>query len=187
MPPGARLAVDVNGRLAQACEREWLDAMGAAGLAWIEEPAAPLDYDSLARIAARATAPLATGENLFSLDDARNLLRYGGLDRARDLLQFDMLLAYGVSEYVRILDLYAAAGWTRAHFLPHAGHLFAAHCVAGLGLGAAEAAPDATLPYGGFWDGVRVDAGTVTLPDTPGVGFEAKVNLRAALERALEL
>ena len=60
-------------------------------------------------------------------------------------------------EYVRILTLYAA--WDRRQFLPHAGHFFAAHCVAGFGLGMAEAAPDAALPYGGYWDGVRVRDG----------------------------
>ncbi|HXU42541.1 MAG TPA: enolase C-terminal domain-like protein, partial [Burkholderiales bacterium] len=121
--------------------------------------------------------PIATGENLFSYDDARNLVRYGGLRRERDFIQIDPLLAYGVHEYVRILEL-----WPRAQFLPHAGHLFAAHCVAALGLGMAEAAPDAALVYGGYWDGVRVEAGRVRIPDLPGVGFEAKANLFAVLE-----
>ena len=77
---------------------------------------------------------------------------------------------------------YEAAGWKRSQFLPHAGHLFAAHCVAGLGLGMAEAAPDAALPYGGYWDGVRVAGGRVTIPDAPGAGFERKANLYALLE-----
>ena len=76
------------------------------------------------------------------------------------------------------------AGWKRAQFLPHAGHLFAAHCVAGLALGMAEAAPDAALPHGGYWDGVRVAAGRVTIPDTPGVGYELKPNLFRLLETA---
>jgi D(-)-tartrate dehydratase len=61
--------------------------------------------------------------------------------------------------------------------MPHAGHLFAAHCVAGLGLGRAEVAPDASLAYGGLWDGVRALDGTIAIPDLPGVGFEAKQNL----------
>ena len=58
--------------------------------------------------------------------------------------------------------------WPRRQFLPHAGHLFAAHCVAAFGLGMAEAAPDAALIYGGYWDGVRVEAGAVKIPDLPG-------------------
>jgi L-alanine-DL-glutamate epimerase-like enolase superfamily enzyme len=47
----------------------------------------------------------------------------------------------------------------------------------------AEAAPDASLVYGGYWDGVRVDGGRVKIPDAPGVGFEAKANLLAVLEQ----
>ncbi len=180
------LAVDVNGMLAPRLATAWLAAMAEHGVAWVEEPTAPLDYAALAALAARTPVPLATGENLFSFDDVRNLLRYGGLDPARDRIQVDMLLAYGVGEYVRILDESASHGWPRSAFWPHAGHLFAAHCVAGLGLGAAEAAPDATLPYGGYWDGARVDDGALTLPEVPGVGYEHKANLHALLARALE-
>jgi L-alanine-DL-glutamate epimerase-like enolase superfamily enzyme len=137
----------------------------------------------LASYARLSAAPLATGENLFSFDDARNLLRYGGLRPQSDFIQVDPLLAYGVVEYARIVAAYEAAGWKRASFLPHAGHLFAAHCVAGLGLGMAEAAPDAALAYGGYWDGVRVDGGRVTIPDAPGAGYERKANLHAILEK----
>ena len=178
---GGPLAIDVNGALAPQIAQRWFAAMAEFRLAWIEEPAPPLDYELTKRYAELTPAPLATGENLFSYDDARNLLRYGGLRRERDLLQFDPLLSYGVAEYVRILELYA--GWARRQFLPHAGHLFAAHCVAGLELGMAEAAPAATLPYGGYWDGVRVQDGRVKIPDLPGVGYEAKANLFALLER----
>jgi D(-)-tartrate dehydratase len=173
----ADLAVDVNGSLAPGMAQEWFGEMAAFGLAWIEEPAAPLDYEALASYARISSAPIATGENLFSFDDARNLLRYGGLRAGRDFIQIDPLLAYGVGEYVRILKLYEAAGWSRRSFMPHAGHLFAAHCVAGLGLGRAEVAPDASLAYGGLWDGVRALDGTIAIPDLPGVGFEAKQNL----------
>lgn len=178
---GVRVAVDVNGKLSPAIAEAWLDAMAGVSVAWVEEPASPLDYQALDHYAAISKAPIATGENLFSFDDARNSLRYGGLRAARDFIQIDMLLAYGVPEYVRILKLFEEAGWTRNRFLPHAGHLFAAHCVAGLGLGMAEAAPDATLPYGGFWDGIAIDDGNITIPDAPGVGFEAKANLWAVL------
>jgi L-alanine-DL-glutamate epimerase-like enolase superfamily enzyme len=182
---GASLAVDLNGRLPADRARAWFSAVAPFKLAWIEEPAPPLDYKLLAHYAGLASAPLATGENLFSLDDARNLLRYGGLWPERDLIQIDPLLAYGVGEYVRILELFESGpegpSWPRRAFMPHAGHLFAAHCVAGLGLGMAEVAPDSGLPYGGLWSGVRVLDGTITLPELPGVGFEAKPNLFALL------
>ena len=176
----SRLAVDVNGALSRETAEKWLHAATPFALQWIEEPAPPLDFELLTKCSQLTRTPLATGENLFAFDDARNLLRYGGLRPERDLVQFDPLLSYGVGEYVRILELFA--NWDRRRFLPHAGHLFAAHCVAGLGLGMAEAAPDASLPYGGYWDGVRPVGGRLTIPDAPGVGFERKRQLFALLE-----
>ena len=171
---GTQWAVDANG---VPVSEAWFDAMSPFKLAWIEEPAPPLDFEHLKRLAALGQ-PIATGENLFSYDDVRNLVRYGGLRPERDFIQVDPLLAYGVDEYVRILDL-----WPHGQCLPHAGHLFAAQCVAAFRLGMAEAAPDASLVYGGYWDGVRVDGGRVKIPDAPGVGFEAKANLFAVLEK----
>jgi L-alanine-DL-glutamate epimerase-like enolase superfamily enzyme len=175
-----QIAVDVNGMLSPQIATGWFHAISRFNLAWIEEPAPPLDFELLKSYLQVSPAPLATGENLFSLDDARNLLRYGGLRPERDFVQIDPLLAYGVGEYVRILALFH--GWHRKHFLPHAGHLFAVQCVAGLKLGMAEAAPDPALPHGGFWDGTRVHDGRVTVPDLPGVGYEGKENLYAILE-----
>ncbi len=182
LDPAARWAVDLNCALAPAAAERWFDAVTPFKLAWIEEPAPPLDFELTREYAGMTPAPLATGENLFSFDDARNLLRYGGLRPQRDFVQVDPLLCYGVHEYVRIVGLFA--GWERTQFLPHAGHLFAAHCVAGLALGMAEAAPDATLPHGGYWDGVRVAAGRVAIPSAPGVGYELKPNLFRLLETA---
>jgi len=48
---------------------------------------------------------------------------------------------------------------------------------AGLGLGGNESYPDLFQPYGGFPDGVRVEAGYITMPDLPGIGFEGKADL----------
>ncbi len=178
--PAAELAIDANGK-ADVADVGWMNMAAGYGLAWIEEPASPLDYAGLAHLAAHCEVPVATGENLFSWDDARNLLRYGGLRPARDRIQVDMLLAYGIPEYRRILAGFEGAGWPRSAFWPHAGHLFAAHVVAGLGLGSHEAAPDASRIYGGFWDGTTVEAGQVRIPDIPGAGYEAKANLYGVL------
>ncbi len=174
---GARVAVDVNGKLDASIESGWLQAMAQLNVAWVEEPASPLDYHRLSKIAAVTPMPLATGENLFSLDDARNLLRYGGLQPDRDLIQIDISLSYGVAEYLRIVSEFEAAGWSRAAFVPHAGHLFAAQAVAGLGLGMHESASDLSLPFGGLWDGTAIKAGHVAASEAPGVGFELKSSL----------
>ena len=140
---------------------------------WLEEPVNPLDYESHRIVAERSSLPLAVGENLFSADDARNLLRYGGLRSDRDMLQFDISLSYGIVEYRRILDELAERGWSRSRCAPHAGHLLALHAVAGFGLGLAELAMDTTTLFGKLTSHVTLCEGKVTMPDTPGAGFEA--------------
>jgi L-alanine-DL-glutamate epimerase-like enolase superfamily enzyme len=174
---GGRVAVDVNGKLDPLIEVRWLEAMAALGVAWVEEPASALDYQRLARIAKVSPVPVATGENLFSWDDARNLLRYGGLRPDRDLIQIDISLSYGIGEYRRILDSFESAGWSRRSMVPHAGHLFAAHAVAGLGLGMHESASDLSLAFGGLWDGTEITDGCAKASEAPGVGFEVKSRL----------
>src|ERR1051326_5782083 len=57
---------------------------------------------------------IATGENLFSLPDARNLIRHGDLRPDRDVLQFDPALSYGLVEYLRVLEMLRAHGWAPA-------------------------------------------------------------------------
>jgi L-alanine-DL-glutamate epimerase-like enolase superfamily enzyme len=52
---------------------------------------------------------------------------------------------------------------------------------AGLHLGGNESYPDVFQPFGGFADAIAVEDGYVSLPDTPGVGFEAKSHLYALL------
>jgi len=88
-----------------------------------------------------------------------------------------------VGEYIRMTERAEALGWSRQAFWPHAGHLFAAHVVAGLGLGSHESAPDAARLYGGFWDGVPVVNGHIGLPTHPGVGFEHKANTMAVFDQ----
>ena len=118
--------------------------------------------------------PLATGENLFSVHDARNLIRYGGMRPDRDILQFDPVLSYGLVEYLRILAMLGEHGWSPRQCIPHGGHQMALHLAAGLGLGGNESYPGIFQPFGGFADAVPVVDGRVGLPDDPGIGFEGK-------------
>ena len=169
---GMSLAVDGNGTFDRDKTLKYLDALKAYPLAWIEEPVHPLDFELTRDIAKRSDIAIATGENLFSRDDARNLLRYAGLRNDRDVLQFDISLSYGIVEYLRILDELGEHGWQRERCAPHAGHLLAMNAVAGLGLGLAEVAMDTSTLFGQLTAGVPVSEGIATLPDAPGVGFE---------------
>ena len=174
--PTSHLAVDLNGQW-QAGDTGVLAVLAEHPLAWVEEPTPTLDYAALAAFCQSHSGPVATGENLFSCDDATNLLRYGGMRPHQDRLQMDISLSYGLGEYRRMIERAESLGWSSQAFWPHAGHLFAAHVVAGLGLGSHESAPDPTRLYGGFWDGVPVADGHIHLPTHPGVGFEHKANL----------
>jgi L-alanine-DL-glutamate epimerase-like enolase superfamily enzyme len=172
LEPQMHLAVDANGGFDLDNALNCIEALGKYPLMWLEEPFNPLDYESHRELAARSKMPLAVGENLFSVDDARNLLRYGGLRRDRDLLQFDISLGYGIVEYRRILADLAEQGWQRSQCAPHAGHLLAFNAVAGLGLGLAEAAMDTTSLFGRLTSGIEIAEGTARLPEAVGTGFE---------------
>ena len=183
---GDCLAVDANGRFDFDTAVEYGDALAPYGLRWYEEPGDPLDYQLHADLARRYPGPIATGENLFSMQDARNLLRHAGLRKDRDILQMDPVLSYGLVEYLRMLEVLAAMGWSRDRCIPHGGHQFALNIAAGLGLGGNESYPEMFAPFGGFSDRTPVENGSIGLPDAPGVGFEAKADLMDRIRALFE-
>jgi len=174
---GDRLAVDANGRFDLPTAIAYGEALAPYGLRWYEEAGDPLDYALQATLGECYAPPLATGENLFSVHDARNLIRYGGMRPDRDILQFDPVLGYGLVEYLRILEMLEKHGWSRRRCVPHGGHQFALNIAAGLGLGGNESYPGIFQPFGGFADDIPVEDGYVRLHDTPGIGFERKREL----------
>jgi L-alanine-DL-glutamate epimerase-like enolase superfamily enzyme len=178
---GDRLAVDANGRFDLPTAREYARALEPYRLRWFEEAGDPLDYDLQAELGRHYRPPMATGENLFSMQDARNLLRYGGMRPDRDILQMDPVLSYGLVEYLRTLRAMEGLGWSPRSCIPHGGHQFALNIAAGLGLGGNESYPDVFAPFGGFADGTPVHDGLVELPEAPGIGFEEKSDLWALL------
>jgi D(-)-tartrate dehydratase len=180
----AQLAVDANGRFDLDTAIAYAKQLRQYPLFWYEEAGDPLDFRLQAALAEFYPGPMATGENLFSHQDARNLIRYGGMRPDRDWLQFDCALSYGLCEYQRTLAMLTAHGWSWRRCVPHGGHQMSLAIAAGLGLGGNESYPDVFQPYGGFPDGVRVENSIVTLPELPGIGFEHKSDLFAEM-RAL--
>jgi L-alanine-DL-glutamate epimerase-like enolase superfamily enzyme len=180
----AQLAVDANGRFDLETAIAYARMLRDYPLFWYEEAGDPLDFQLQAALADFYPGAMATGENLFSRQDARNLLRYGGMRPDRDYLQFDCALSYGLCEYQRTLQVVQAAGWSPNRCIPHGGHQMSLNIAAGLGLGGNESYPDLFQPYGGFPDRIRVENGFIQMPDLPGIGFEGKADLYAAM-RAL--
>jgi L-alanine-DL-glutamate epimerase-like enolase superfamily enzyme len=175
--PGQQLAVDANGRFDVQTAVEYGKALSDYPLFWYEEAGDPLDYALQAELSTVYEGAMATGENLFSMQDARNLIRYGGMRRDRDWLQFDCALSYGLVEYLRTLDMLKENDWSPSRCIPHGGHQMSLAIAAGLGLGGNESYPDLFQPFGGFPDGVQVRDGYVDLPPLPGIGFEGKADL----------
>lgn len=173
----AQLAVDANGRFDLETAIAYAKMLREYPLFWYEEVGDPLDFSLQAAMSGFYPGPMATGENLFSHQDARNLLRHGGMRPDRDWLQFDCALSYGLVEYRRTLEVLDQFGWSRSRCIPHGGHQMSLNLAAGLGLGGNESYPDLFQPYGGFPDGVEVRGGHIVMPELPGVGFEGKSNL----------
>jgi L-alanine-DL-glutamate epimerase-like enolase superfamily enzyme len=183
---GQNLAVDANGRFDLDTAIAYAKALEPYDLWWYEEAGDPLDYALQAELAQHYSKPMATGENLFSHQDARNLLRHGGMRPDRDWLQFDCALSYGLVEYLRTLEVMKQNGWSSRRVVPHGGHQMSLNIAAGLHLGGNESYPDVFKPFGGFADGIRVEDGYVGLPEIPGVGFEAKSELYAVMRSLAE-
>jgi L-alanine-DL-glutamate epimerase-like enolase superfamily enzyme len=183
---GQNLAVDANGRFDLETGIAYAEALKPYNLFWYEEVGDPLDYALQAELSKHYELPMATGENLFSHQDARNLLRHGGMRPDRDYLQFDCALSYGLVEYLRTLEVLDQNGWSSRRIVPHGGHQMSLNIAAGLHLGGNESYPDVFKPFGGFADGIAVENGYVGLPDVPGVGFEAKSELIALMRTLTE-
>ncbi len=184
---GGNVAVDANGHFDLATALAYGRAIEPYGLFWYEEPGDPLDYRLNATLAEQYAGALATGENLFSAIDGKNLLRYGGLRPDRDWVQIDPALAYGLTEYLRFLDVASQMGWSRRRFIPHGGHQLALNIAAGLQLGGSESYPGVFQPYGGFADNVSIVDGYARLHEEPGIGMELRAQMFAEMRRRLEM
>jgi L-alanine-DL-glutamate epimerase-like enolase superfamily enzyme len=180
------LAVDANARfdletaLAYGREMEPLD------LFWYEEPLDPEDFLGHSLLAENYLPSLATGENLFSRQELLNLLRHGGLRSDRDWIQLDPALAYGLTEYLRVIEILENHGWPRRRLIPHGGHQLALNAAAGLQLGGSESYPGVFQPFGGFADSIPIIQGRIRLHDTPGIGIELKPELHSRILELME-
>jgi L-alanine-DL-glutamate epimerase-like enolase superfamily enzyme len=174
---GKNLAVDANGYFNLSEAMAFAEMITPYNLRWYEEPGDPLDYELTSALVNNYLGVIATGENLFSVQDATNLIRYGGLRPDQDILQFDPALSYGLVEFLRIIQMLESSGWSRKACIPHGGHLMALNIAAGLGLGGNEAYPGVFQPFGGFYDGAVVEGEEVKLHELPGIGFEGKNDL----------
>jgi L-alanine-DL-glutamate epimerase-like enolase superfamily enzyme len=179
---GARLSVDANGRFDLERGLAYARRIAPLKLRWYEEVGDPLDFALNRALVEQYEGPVATGENLFSLQDVENLLRYAGLRPGRDIFQMDAGLSYGLTEYGRMIEMLEAHGFDRAQAYPHGGHLINLHIAVGLGLGGCEAYPGVFQPFGGYSPQCEIAGGLVWPSDAPGFGLEQKTELKPYIE-----
>jgi L-alanine-DL-glutamate epimerase-like enolase superfamily enzyme len=180
---GSKLAVDANGRFDYETAIAYARTIAPLHLRWYEEIGDPLDFRLNSRVAAAYDGAIATGENLFSLQDVKNLLEFAGMRRARDVFQMDAGLSYGLGEFGRIIGLLESYGFSRDFSFPHGGHLINLHIACGMNLGGCEAYPNVFQPFGGYPPECKIEGGFVTPADMPGFGLEAKPELKPIIEK----
>jgi L-alanine-DL-glutamate epimerase-like enolase superfamily enzyme len=183
MGGGGAVAVDANGRFGREQALAYAEAIAGYRLRWYEEATDPLDFDLHRQLAEAYPEAIATGENLFSVQDVKNLLLFGGVRADRDVFQMDAGLSYGLTEYERMIRLMEAQGVDRRSAYPHGGHLINLHIVVGLGLGGCEAYPGVFQPFGGYSPGCRLEEGRIYPADDPGFGLESKPGLSEEITR----
>ena len=175
---GKNLCVDANGRFDLNTAIEYAKAIEPFDLKWFEEAGDPLDYKLNQELSKIYKNGLATGENLFSMQDARNLIRYGGMRKDIDWLQFDCSLSYGLVEYLRTLQMMKENKWSSTRVIPHGGHQISCNIAAGLNLGGNEIYPSLFQPFGGFPDSSIVEDSYVSFSKFIGMGYENKKELK---------
>jgi L-alanine-DL-glutamate epimerase-like enolase superfamily enzyme len=155
----------------------YAQALSPFKLRWFEEPCDPLDFALFADLVDAYDPPLATGENLYSTQDVANLVHFGGFRAGRDVIQIDPPQAYGIGQYARTLEMLGQHGWPRTSLFPHGGNQMSLAIAAGFGLGGAESYPGVFGDFGGFADDAKIESGSISLSDRPGIGFEGQARL----------
>ena len=171
--PAGTLAVDAMNAYGPSEALRAAEALSGFPLWWVEDICDPLDFDTLASVAADAPWPVAAGEALFSEAEALLLAAHGGLRPGRDRLLFDPVHCYGLPGYLAIVGAMERHGWDRRSFWPHGGNLFSLHVSAGLGLGGAECNPRSFMPFSALPPGTLPVDGAMAPGEAPGIGFEA--------------
>ena len=176
------LAVDANAAWNRDNAIRYAKALAPYHLKWLEEPTDPLDFALLDELTSFYDSPIATGENLFSTQDIRNLLQFGKLRADRDIVQIDVPQSYGIVQFSKSLEVMRERGWGRHSVFPHGGNQMTLAIVAGFGLGGCEAYPGVFGAFAGFADDALVEDGMIHLSDRPGIGFEGQKNLFALMQ-----
>ena len=153
---GENLAVDANGRFDLDTRAGLRQGDGALRSVLVRGAGRPARLPGSTPCSARRLimGPLATGENLFSVQDVRNLLRYGGMRPDRDWIQLDPALCYGLTHISHSSTWSRRTAGRGGACIPHGGHQLASTSRPACRLGGSESYPGVFQPYGGFADDI---------------------------------
>jgi L-alanine-DL-glutamate epimerase-like enolase superfamily enzyme len=159
---GVQLMVDVNQRLDVLGNLRQAELLADLDLVWYEEPVLADDLAACAEVARAIRIPVATGENLYTRFEFRELIARGG---ARYLMP-DVCRANGFSETLKIGHLAAAH---QLPLSPHVVHELSLHVVGALSNGFLVELID-WAPPDLFAEPLRCEDGHFVIPERPGHG-----------------
>jgi len=165
---GVNLMVDANNAYSPLEAIRMARRIEEYDIYWFEEPVHAEDYAGLASVRAKASVPIATGENEYTRYGFRDLIACGGAD----ILQPDANVLGGITEFRHIASL------ASAHHLPLAPHgsaLLHVHLVAAFanGLIVEHAVTEGEGRGRLFKNTLQLDEeGMVSPPEGPGLGLE---------------
>ncbi len=160
--PSVRLMADANQALGEGEAVRRGRRFEEFDLEWFEEPLPLWDLDGLARVRRRLMMPIASGESAYARHEFRRMIELG----CADVLMPDMQRVGGVSEFMRVGQMAAAAG------LAVSSHLFSE-----VSLQLLAALPNASyleyMPWFAplYRERIEIEAGEAIVPDRPGSGF----------------
>ena len=168
LPPEVDLAIDFHGKPTPAAAQILIDELQSCRLLFIEEPIQCENVPALARLAARSTTPIATGERIFTRWGFREILEQG----AAHVLQPDICHAGGISEVRKI------AAMAETYYALIAPHNPLGPISLAAGLAVAASIPNflcqeqVHLGEGYLKQPFVIEGGHLPLPTAPGLGIE---------------
>ncbi len=165
------LTVDINCEWTTQQAAQMAMAMDEQELHWLEEPVwPPEDFAGLAEVQNSTGVPLASGENACTAQQFQAMIDAG----AATFVQPSVIKVGGVSEFLKVATLVEAANLELAPHSPYFGPGFVAslHLIAHTGRAQWIEKIYFDLESPLFTQPLRLEKGSYTLPEGPGLGAE---------------
>ena len=178
-----RVALDANGGLSENNYLEYAEELKGFGLNWFEEPTHPSNFTKYNQFINTYEGAVAGGENLYSIYDFINLIKYGGFRINKDLLQIDIPQSYGISYFNDALIELKKLNWDVNRIMPHGGNQMSLHIACGFGLSMCEAYPNVFGVFSGYDDDISLMMGILNYQKDPELVLKDKTTYTSFLKK----